>query len=138
MDKQRYKNGFIGQYIRESYILQDNRTVQKTIVLPYKIYGTKEKRLSERVEAQKQYRLATRRFIAVYQRHEEIGIFLQEAKAVGDIAKMEYLSHLYMENISDLMHSINLMDQAKKRLNMYIADIKGDNVNVLKAKKQQK
>lgn len=117
MDKQRYKNGFIGQYTKESHLLQDNRNGQKTIVLPHKIYGIKEKRLSERIEAKKQYRLATRHFIAVYQSHEKIGVLLQEAKAIGDIVKIEYLSHLYMKNVGDLMQSINSMDQAKKRLN---------------------
>jgi hypothetical protein len=135
MDKQRYKNGFIGQYTRENHIVQDNRNGQKTIVLPHKIYGTKEKRLSERIEAQKQYKWAIRRFIAVYQSHEKIGVLLQEAKAIGDLAKLEYLSHLYMENVNDLMHSINLMDHTKKRLNTYIVDIKDRKSNVLKTTK---
>jgi hypothetical protein len=135
MDKQRYENGFVHQYTRENYRVQDNRNGQKTIVLPHKIYGTKEKQLSERIKAQKQYRWAIRHFIAVYQSHEKIGILLQEAKAMGDLAKMEYLSYLYMENVSDLMHSINIIDQTKKQLNIYRVDTKDRNVNVLKTNK---
>ena len=135
MDKDGDENGFIGQYTRENHRLQDNRNRQKTIVLPHKIYGKREKWLLERIEAQKQYKWAMRRFIAAYQSHEEIGVLLQEAKAVGDLAKMEYLSHLYMKNINDLMYSINIMDQAKKRLNTYRIDTKDGNVNVLETNK---
>lgn len=135
MDKQRYENGFIDQYTRENHLLQDNRNGQKTIVLPPKMYATKEKRLLEGIEAQKQYKWAIRCFIAVYQSHEKIGALLQEAKAMGDIAKIEYLSHLYMENLSDLIRSINIMDQAKRRLNTYIVETKDRNVNVLKTNK---
>jgi hypothetical protein len=132
MDKQRYENGFIGQYTRENHILQDNRNVKRIILLPHKIYGTKEKQLLGRIESQKQYKLAIRHFIAVYQSYEKIGALLQEAKVMGDLVKIEYLSHLYMKNVSDLMHSINSIDQMKKRLNTYIVDNKDSNLNVLK------
>jgi hypothetical protein len=122
MNKHRRGNSFIRQYTRENYILQNNRNVQKIIVLPHKIYGTKERRLSERAEAQKCYGEAIERFIAAYQLYEKIGVLLQKAKVMGDLAKIEYLSYLYMENVNNLMYSIDFMDQQKRRLNTYIKD----------------
>src|SRR5437588_7307474 len=110
MNKHRHGNSFIRQYTRENHILQNNRNVQKIIVPPPKIYETKERRLSERAEAQKYYREATERFIAAYQSYEKIGVLLQKAKVMGDLKKIEYLSYLYMENVNNLMYSIDFMD----------------------------
>jgi hypothetical protein len=84
--------------------------------MPPSIFGTKKKRLSKRTEAQKCYREATEHFIAAYQSYEKIAALLQEAKSIGDLAKIEYISHIYMKEASNLTSTMNLMDQAKKTI----------------------
>lgn len=116
MDRHRHENSFIHQYSRENHILQNNRNGQKTTVPPHKIFGAKEKRLPKGVEAEKYYREVTEHFIVAYQSYERTDVLLRKAKIMGDLAKIEYLSHLYMRKVNNLMYTINLMDQAKKAI----------------------
>src|SRR5437588_3288914 len=116
MNRHGHDNSITRQYTRENRILQNNRNIQEITVPSHKIFGAKEKGLSKRGEAEKYYREAIERFIVAYQSYEKIRALLQKARVMGDLAKIEYLSHLHMENVNNLMYTINLMDQAKKMI----------------------
>jgi len=113
----RYEDSFTRKYTRKNY------NGQKIIIPPQKIFRTKEKQLSKRLEAQKYYREATERFIVAYRSYEKTGVLLQRAKVMGDIAKIEGFSYLHMKNANYLAYTISIMDQAKRQLNRYIKDL---------------
>lgn len=117
MDSYRYEDSLMHKYIRKNY------NGQKVIIPPQKIFRTEEKQLSKRLEAQKCYREATGRFIVAYRSYERTEALLQRARIMGDIAKIEGFSYLHMKNANYLAYTMNLMDQAKRRLNRYIKDL---------------
>ena len=114
MDRYRYKGDSIRKYNRRNY------NGQKITIPPQKIFRTKEKQLLKRLEAQKDYREATERFIIAYRSYEKTGVLLQRAKVMGDIVKIEGFSYLHTKNANYLAYTINIMDQAKRQLNRYI------------------
>ena len=110
------------QYAIENHTLQKsqhNRNQREITVLPSKIFGTKEKPLSNRDVARKQYQEATKHFIHAYQSYNKTSFFLKEAKESGEQGKINYFNYLYNIDLKNITEAINAMDHAKSNIKRY-------------------